>query len=106
MAKLAAFGIERQHLAGMDVDEPAVQRDLAPRHARRHRRMRAQMGKLRDHIFEADGAHQLAIGQLGIGFMHHPAGRAGMAQPGGGPHCPFAEAAGAGNERSSLCDSL
>ena len=61
-----AVAVEREHLAGVDIDEPAVERDLAARDPRRDRRMRAQMRDLHHDILEARRAHRRAIFEIGV----------------------------------------
>jgi hypothetical protein len=67
----------------MDVDEPAVERNLAARDPGGDRRVRAEMRKLDDDILQTGGANALLVGERTIAGAHHAFGGMAVAQPGG-----------------------
>src|SRR3546814_8018500 len=79
--ELPADAVETHHLAEVNVDEPAVQRNLAARDARRDRRMGAQVRELNDDILEAGGADEAGIVEARIARPHDMFGGVAVAQP-------------------------
>ena len=63
----------------MDVDEPAVERNLAARDTGRDRRMGPQMGELDDDILEAGGANLLGLFERAIAGAHDAFSRVAVA---------------------------
>src|SRR3546814_7574311 len=79
--ELPADAVETHHLAEVNVDEPAVQRNLAARDARRDRRMGAQVRELNEDILEAGGADDAGIVEARIARPHDMFGGVAVAQP-------------------------
>ena len=80
----SGFTVKAKHLARMDVDIPAMQRDLATRDAGCHGRMGPQVRKLRHDIFQRHVAQLFRVGEIvGIAFAADLLRRVTMPQPRG-----------------------
>jgi len=61
---LAGVVVEGHHLAALDLVDPCMQPQLAARQRRQHRRMRAQILDLNEHILFDAGFEFLVLGQI------------------------------------------
>ena len=78
----ALIGVVRFDFAGFDVVDPTVDKQLTIGHARGHRRVRAQMLQLGDHILFGEDVHAFAFVRAVAVLLHHGLGHFGMTQPG------------------------
>ncbi|CAG9232488.1 hypothetical protein PSP6_60103 [Paraburkholderia tropica] len=72
--------VEHRNRAVADVVDPALQLELALRHASRDRRVRAQMGELQPHVFLDQRLHDLVF--VETARLHDAARRFRVTQPG------------------------
>src|SRR3569833_856430 len=73
--------VQCQNRAAVDIDEPAVQGDLAARDGCRDRGMRAQMRELADDVLERQNSYALDVIDIGITIAHHALRGMRVAQP-------------------------